>query len=422
MAGMGPSLPPTGVRRTVRTGATGSDADRRPRRTAAPRGRARTLDGMNPELSRRHPDVQRGGRPAPARRPAAPRARRPSARRTRSSPSTTAARTSPPRSCSGCTASGPQLRVVRLRANAGHQAAISAGLVERARRLRRDHRRRPAGPARGDRRDAGAGPATRARRRLRRAHRPLSRHRLQADHRPRLLPRHPAPRRDERAERRRRLPADVAGPRSTRSTALPEHNRVLRFIVPALGFPSAHGGVPPRGAGRGRLEVPASSRWSGCRSTRVTGFSMAPLRLATLLGIGGGVLAVLLGIFAHHRERRGQGRRRLDLDRRHRRRPSAPPSCCASGCSASTSAACTPRCRAARPTSSPTTRCAPPRGDGADRHAPAPRTTDRRGGAGGAHPDPRTPPSPEGPGAPPASARGRAVTSRLTPGSCLTGR
>ena len=35
----------------------------------------------------------------------------------------------------------PELRVVRLRANAGHQAAISAGLAVGARRLRRHYRR-----------------------------------------------------------------------------------------------------------------------------------------------------------------------------------------------------------------------------------------------------------------------------------------
>ncbi|GAA1904061.1 glycosyltransferase family 2 protein [Lapillicoccus jejuensis] len=78
---------------------------------------------------------------------------------------------------------------------------------------------------------------------------------------------------------------------------LPEHNRVLRFIVPALGFPS------------GTVEYRREERAAGVSKypllkmlklsvDSLTGFSMAPLRLATLLGIGGGVLAVLLGIFA----------------------------------------------------------------------------------------------------------------------------
>ncbi|MEO3938493.1 glycosyltransferase family 2 protein [Dermatophilaceae bacterium Soc4.6] len=80
-------------------------------------------------------------------------------------------------------------------------------------------------------------------------------------------------------------------------TVLPEHNRVLRFIVPALGFPS------------GTVEYRREERAAGVSKypflkmvklsvDSVTGFSMAPLRLATLLGIGGGVLAVLLGLFA----------------------------------------------------------------------------------------------------------------------------
>ncbi|MDQ2757675.1 MAG: glycosyltransferase family 2 protein [Actinomycetota bacterium] len=80
-------------------------------------------------------------------------------------------------------------------------------------------------------------------------------------------------------------------------TVLPEHNRVLRFIVPALGFPS------------GTVEYRREERAAGVSKypllkmiklsvDSVTGFSMAPLRLATLLGIGGGILAVLLGIFA----------------------------------------------------------------------------------------------------------------------------
>ena len=78
---------------------------------------------------------------------------------------------------------------------------------------------------------------------------------------------------------------------------LPEHNRVLRFIVPALGFPS------------GTVEYRREERAAGVSKypllkmlklsvDSLTGFSMAPLRLATLLGIGGGVLAILLGIFA----------------------------------------------------------------------------------------------------------------------------
>jgi dolichol-phosphate mannosyltransferase len=40
----------------------------------------------------------------------------------------------------------PALRVVRLRANSGHQAALSAGLVRARGRVGGQHRRRPTGP------------------------------------------------------------------------------------------------------------------------------------------------------------------------------------------------------------------------------------------------------------------------------------
>ncbi|MEO7061100.1 MAG: glycosyltransferase family 2 protein [Lapillicoccus sp.] len=78
---------------------------------------------------------------------------------------------------------------------------------------------------------------------------------------------------------------------------LPEHNRVLRFIVPALGFPSdtVHYRRDERAAGTSKYPFLKMLRLS---LDAVTGFSMAPLRLATFLGIGGGVLALLLGIFA----------------------------------------------------------------------------------------------------------------------------
>jgi dolichol-phosphate mannosyltransferase len=78
---------------------------------------------------------------------------------------------------------------------------------------------------------------------------------------------------------------------------LPEHNRVLRFIVPALGFPSdtVEYRREERAAGESKYPFLKMLKLS---LDSVTGFSMAPLRLATLLGIGGGVLAVLLGVYA----------------------------------------------------------------------------------------------------------------------------
>ncbi len=78
---------------------------------------------------------------------------------------------------------------------------------------------------------------------------------------------------------------------------LPEHNRVLRFIVPALGFPSdvVEYRRDERAAGSSKYPFLKMLKLS---LDAVTGFSMAPLRLATFLGLGGGVLAVLLALYA----------------------------------------------------------------------------------------------------------------------------
>jgi dolichol-phosphate mannosyltransferase len=78
---------------------------------------------------------------------------------------------------------------------------------------------------------------------------------------------------------------------------LPEHNRVLRFIVPALGFPSdvVEYRRDERAAGASKYPFFKMLKLS---LDAVTGFSMAPLRLATFLGLGGGVLAVLLALYA----------------------------------------------------------------------------------------------------------------------------
>ena len=98
----------------------------------------------------------------------------------------------------------PQVRVVRLRANAGHQAAISAGLA-RARgqwvvTLDADLQ----DPPEVDRRDARRRRRPGRRRRLRRAHRPVHRHRVQAGHRPGVLPLDPG---DVRTSTPRWMPA-----------------------------------------------------------------------------------------------------------------------------------------------------------------------------------------------------------------------
>jgi dolichol-phosphate mannosyltransferase len=76
--------------------------------------------------------------------------------------------------------------------------------------------------------------------------------------------------------------------------SLPESGRVLRFVVPALGYPSAS--VPyqreRRAAGRSKYGL-----WHMVRLSldSITAVSVAPLRLATVIGLLGGVLAVLVG-------------------------------------------------------------------------------------------------------------------------------
>src|SRR5690606_7787980 len=75
--------------------------------------------------------------------------------------------------------------------------------------------------------------------------------------------------------------------------ALPEDHRVLRLVVPALGFPSTTVGYvrEQRAAGASKYPLARMVRLS---VDAVTGFSSAPLRLATWFGLGGFVLAVVL--------------------------------------------------------------------------------------------------------------------------------
>ena len=79
--------------------------------------------------------------------------------------------------------------------------------------------------------------------------------------------------------------------------ALPEHNRVLRFVVPALGFPSASVGYTraARAAGDSKYPLGKMIRLS---VDSVTGFSIAPLRFATWSGLIGGVAALGVLVFA----------------------------------------------------------------------------------------------------------------------------
>jgi dolichol-phosphate mannosyltransferase len=76
--------------------------------------------------------------------------------------------------------------------------------------------------------------------------------------------------------------------------SLPESGRVLRFVVPALGFPSSTVSYrrDPRAAGRTKYGL-----WHMVQLSldSITGVSTAPLRLATLTGLAGGLLAMLVG-------------------------------------------------------------------------------------------------------------------------------
>ncbi len=186
----------------------------------------------------------------------------------------------------------PQLRVLRLRANSGHQAALSAGLT-RARgqwvvSIDADLQDPPEtiadflATAERDQVDVVYGVRT-------------DRHsdswfkRTSAGVFYRLLGRlagHPGP--AQAGDFRLMSRATVAAINS-----LPEQHRVLRLVVPALGFPSANVGYrrDARAAGRSKYPLAAMLKLS---LDSITGFSIAPLRFATWFGLLGAAGAVLL--------------------------------------------------------------------------------------------------------------------------------
>jgi dolichol-phosphate mannosyltransferase len=189
----------------------------------------------------------------------------------------------------------PQLRVVRLRANAGHQAAISAGLVtalgDYVVTIDADLQDPPEiipqmlSAAKDDGVDVVYGVRS-----DRTTDTWFKRASAQAFYRLIGLMSQTSAHSDAGDYRlMSRATVDAIN-------SLPEHNRVLRFIVPALNFPSdtVEYKREQRAAGDSKYPLMKMVKLS---LDSLTGFSTAPLRLATFAGFGGAVLAVLLLLY-----------------------------------------------------------------------------------------------------------------------------
>ncbi|WP_306304859.1 glycosyltransferase family 2 protein [Piscicoccus intestinalis] len=190
----------------------------------------------------------------------------------------------------------PQFRVIRLRANAGHQAAISAGLarargdymvtidadlqdppevIEQMLHLARSERVDVVYGVRSDRSTDTAFKRGTARafyatmRRIAKTEAPMD----AGDFR--LMS---------------RATVDAVN-------ALPEHHRVLRLVVPALGFPSAQVTYRREERAAGNSKYPLS-KMIKLSLDSLTSHTMAPLRLATWFGLIGGLFAILIFVYA----------------------------------------------------------------------------------------------------------------------------
>lgn len=190
----------------------------------------------------------------------------------------------------------PQLRVIRLRRNSGHQAALTAGLF-RARgayiaSIDADLQDPPETLvemlrlARADRLDIVYGV-----RRDRSSDTPFKRWTAGWYYRlVRRLVGNTVP--DQAGDFRLLSRATVEALRE-----LPERRLVLRLVVPWLGFPSGEVGYvrSERAAGRTKYSL---SRMVLLATDSITSFSAAPLRLATWLGAGGMLLCGVLLVTA----------------------------------------------------------------------------------------------------------------------------
>ncbi len=190
----------------------------------------------------------------------------------------------------------PQLRVVRLRANAGHQAALSAGLArcrgrwvvsldadlqdppETIREMLQVATEQGVDVVYGVRNDRSTDTAFK--RLTARAYYRIMR---------RLVGGHIA---SDAGDFRLLSRATVEAVNS-----LPDHNRVLRLVIPALGFPSAEVGYRRESRAAGTTHY-SLARMIALSVDSLTGFSVTPLRLATWFGLGGAVLTALLFTYA----------------------------------------------------------------------------------------------------------------------------
>lgn len=189
----------------------------------------------------------------------------------------------------------PQLRVVRLRSNSGHQAAISAGLAasrgawvvtidadlqdppEVVSDMLACARSQSVDVVYGVRTDRSSDTAFK---------------RLTAEGFYRVLARLGARGAVNAGDFRlmSRVTVDAV-------LALPEANRVLRLVVPQLGFASAEVGYRRDERAAGVSKYPLGKMLK-LTLDAVTGVSAAPLRLATFFGLGGFVLAFAVALFA----------------------------------------------------------------------------------------------------------------------------